>query len=141
MVRRQRSMEGVVTMAGFWNGRRVLVTGHTGFKGSWLSLLLNRLGAVVTGYALPPLSPSIFDLARVRSVLADDFRDDICNGEALANALNAADPEIILHLAAQPLVKAGYIDPVETYRVNVLGAAHILEAARKKNDNNKNKNR
>ena len=131
MVRRQRSMEGVVTMAGFWNGRRVLVTGHTGFKGSWLSLLLNRLGAVVTGYALPPLSPSIFDLARVRSVLADDFRDDICNGEALANALNAADPEIILHLAAQPLVKAGYIDPVETYRVNVLGAAHILEAARR----------
>lgn len=127
-------MEGVVTVQGFWNDRRVLVTGHTGFKGSWLTLLLSRLGAVVTGYALPPVNQSLFELAHVRRDLAGDFRADICNAEALANALNEADPEIILHLAAQPLVKAGYVDPIETYRVNVLGVAHILEAARRRSN-------
>lgn len=123
-----------MTVQDFWHGRRVLVTGHTGFKGAWLSLLLRRLGAIVTGYALPPSSPSMFDLANVSSALAGDLRADICDGQALADAMELADPEVILHLAAQPLVKTGYLDPIETYRVNILGVAHILDAARRKSN-------
>jgi CDP-glucose 4,6-dehydratase len=114
----------------FWRGRRVFLTGHTGFKGSWLSLWLQQLGAEVTGYALdPPTTPSLFALAHVgrgmRSVIAD-----VGDLARLKQELRAARPEVVVHMAAQPLVHAGYDDPVETYRINLMGTVHLLEAAR-----------
>ena len=121
-------MEGLV--AGDWQGRRVFLTGHTGFKGSWLALWLARLGAEVTGFALPaPTVPSLFAQARV----ADHLRHvegDIRDAEAVARAMADAAPELVLHLAAQPLVRYSYDYPIETYAVNVMGTAHVLEAAR-----------
>jgi len=116
---------------GFWADRRVLVTGHTGFKGSWLTLLLRELGAEVTGYALePPTEPSLFDAARahdgIRSVLGD-----ICDGPTLEAAVRDADPSVVIHLAAQSLVRASYEDPGETYRVNVMGTVDLLETIRR----------
>lgn len=114
----------------FWRGKRVLLTGHTGFKGGWLSLWLQILGAEVTGYALEPAtSPSLFNVARVcegmHSVIGDvrDF-------SALQNAVSATRPEIVFHLAAQPLVRYSYANPVETYATNVMGTVHLLEALR-----------
>lgn len=116
--------------ADFWRGKRVFLTGHTGFKGGWLALWLNSLGARVTGYALdPPTSPSIYQLCGlerlVHSVIAD-IRDP----EALSRAMAEADPEIVFHLAAQPLVRESYQIPVETYSTNVMGTVHLLEAVR-----------
>jgi CDP-glucose 4,6-dehydratase len=115
----------------FWRGRRVLVTGHTGFKGSWLSLWLDALGADVTGYSLtPPTSPSLYDQADVartlRSVIAD-VRD--C--DRLAAVVADVSPSIVIHMAAQSVVKRGYADPIETYAVNVMGTVHLLEAVRR----------
>jgi CDP-glucose 4,6-dehydratase len=114
----------------FWQGKRVFVTGHTGFKGSWLSLWLTRLGAEVTGYALePPTCPSLFESCAVdrlmRSIIAD-VRDK----DALLGAMKAAAPEIVLHMAAQPLVRESYRDPLDTYATNVMGTVHLLEAVR-----------
>lgn len=118
-------------MTQFWRGRRVFLTGHTGFKGGWLSLWLQKLGAKITGYALPPpTQPCLFKAARVaqgmESVIAD-----INDSTQLYNALGRARPEVVIHLAAQPLVHAGYHDPVETYRTNVMGTVHLLEAVRR----------
>jgi len=116
--------------AAFWAGRRVFVTGHTGFKGSWLTLWLEHMGAVVTGYALAPdTTPSLY---------ADVHRQpghhhhvaDIRDGAALAAAVARAQPEVVLHLAAQPLVRRSYSAPVETYSTNVMGTVHLLEAVR-----------
>ena len=123
-------MEVVAVNAQFWRGRRVFLSGHTGFKGSWLSLWLQQLGAEVTGYALaPPTTPSLFAVARVdsgmRSVIAD-----IRDAQALAAAMQAAQPEIVIHLAAQALVRPSYLDPVATYATNVMGTVHLLEAVR-----------
>ncbi len=115
----------------FWKNKRVFITGHTGFKGSWLCLWLHRLGAVVSGYALqPPTDPSLFELCRV-GTLVDSTIADVRDSEALAAALLKADPEIVIHMAAQPLVRDSYRVPVETYAVNVLGTVHLLEAVRK----------
>ncbi|WP_129128413.1 CDP-glucose 4,6-dehydratase [Geomonas oryzae] len=115
----------------FFRGRRILVTGHTGFKGSWLSLWLHMLGAQVTGYALsPPTNPSLFDLAGVAG-LVHSVTGDVRDQAALSAAVKAAAPEIVIHMAAQPLVRESYLNPVDTYSTNVMGTVHILEAVRK----------
>jgi CDP-glucose 4,6-dehydratase len=114
----------------FWAGRRVFVTGHTGFKGSWALAMLKELGAVVTGFSLdPPTSPCLFDLID-GPMLCDDHRGDIRDAGTLARAVAAAQPEIVLHMAAQPLVRESYITPVQTYATNVMGTVHLLEACR-----------
>lgn len=115
----------------FWRGRRVFITGHTGFKGAWLCLWLHAMGAEVTGYALaPPTVPSLFELAGIGELLVSDIRGDVRDAEHLAGALRKAGPEVVFHLAAQPLVRESYRAPVETYAVNVMGTAHLLEAVR-----------
>jgi len=117
--------------ADFWAGKRVLVTGHTGFKGSWLTLWLARLGANVTGVALaPPTTPSLFELANV-AICCTSHRCDIRDAEGVNRIFQAARPEIVLHLAAQPLVRESYREPVATFSTNVLGTVHVLEAIRK----------
>jgi len=114
----------------FWVGKRVFLTGHTGFKGSWLSLWLQKMGAEVAGFALaPPTQPALFDVARVADGMTSII-GDIRDADGLRNALVAADPEIVLHMAAQPLVRASYDDPVGTYATNVMGTVHLLEAVR-----------
>jgi len=116
--------------AAFWNGKRVLVTGHTGFKGSWLCLWLHRMGARISGVSLPPpTNPSLFELARI-SEIVDHHIVDVRDFNALSSAVNAAEPQIVFHMAAQPLVREAYSQPLETYMTNVMGTAHLLEATR-----------
>lgn len=114
-----------------WRGRRVFVTGHTGFKGSWLALWLNRLGARIAGYALDPCTePNLFTLASVREIVTD-VRGDIRDYSRLESSMTEFAPEVVFHLAAQPIVRRGYADPVGTYSSNVMGTVHVLEAVRK----------
>lgn len=114
-------------------GRRVLVTGHTGFKGSWACLALHELGARTTGYALtPPTTPSHFELASIEELLAAHVLGDVRDLDRLGASIDAADPEVILHLAAQPLVRASYEAPLETFAVNVMGTANLLEVVRRR---------
>lgn len=114
----------------FWQGRRVFLTGHTGFKGSWLSLWLHTLGADVTGYALdPPTQPSLFEQARVAGKLRS-LRGDIRDFAQLKSAMAECRPEVVLHLAAQSVVKTGYEDPIGNYASNVMGTVHVLDAVR-----------
>jgi len=114
----------------FWKGRRVLVTGHTGFKGGWLCLFLKSLGAEIYGVALPPVSqPSLFEVAHVGAILNSTLHD-IRDLTWLKRHFQETRPEVVFHLAAQPLVRTSYINPVETYEVNVMGTAHVLEASR-----------
>jgi CDP-glucose 4,6-dehydratase len=116
---------------GFWHGRRVLVTGHTGFKGAWLTLWLHRLGAEVTGVALPPSTdPSLFELARLDE-LCQTHHADVRDTAALDAAFAAARPQVVLHLAAQSLVRRSFREPAETYAVNVMGTVNVLDAARR----------
>jgi CDP-glucose 4,6-dehydratase len=127
------ALEDLVTapLTGNLRGKRIFVTGHTGFKGGWLSLWLHRLGASVHGYALdPPTQPNLFNSACIRSVLASDTRADLADLPRLKSAIDEAQPEIIFHLAAQPLVRMSYRDPLATFATNVMGTAHVLEAAR-----------
>ena len=114
----------------FWRGRRVLVTGHTGFKGSWLTLWLRSLGAEVTGYALPPATnPNHYEIANVGDGIHSVFAD-IRDAQKMREAFDASKPEVVFHLAAQSLVRASYDMPRETYEVNVIGTANVLDAVR-----------
>lgn len=115
----------------FWRGRRVLLTGHTGFKGSWLSLWLHRMGAKVHGLSLAPATdPSLFEVARVETALASSTIGDISDFQTVSATMQSAQPEVVLHLAAQPLVRLSYAEPVKTYATNVMGTVHVCEAAR-----------
>lgn len=122
-------LEAVVNN-GFWTGRSVFLTGHTGFKGSWLSLMLARLGAHVTGFSdAVPTTPSLYEAADVASGLTE-IRGDIADRAAVVAAMRASAPDVVIHMAAQPLVRLSYADPILTYTSNVMGTAHVLEAAR-----------
>lgn len=115
----------------FWKDRQVLITGHTGFKGAWLALWMHKLGAKVHGLALePPTHPSLYKVAEISELLTSDLRVDIRDIESVRQAITDIQPEIVFHLAAQPLVSYGYQQPIETYAVNVMGTAHVLEASR-----------
>ena len=114
----------------FWQSKRIFLTGHTGFKGSWLSLWLQSMGADVFGLALaPPTSPSLFTVADVGSGMSSTI-GDIRNYSVVLDSMRNCRPDLIIHMAAQPLVRASYINPVETYSTNVMGTVHVLEAAR-----------
>ncbi len=115
----------------FWKGKRVFLTGHTGFKGSWLSLWLQSMGATVKGYSLPPqTNPNLFDIASVAQYMESQF-GDIRDLDELSASMQTFEPEILIHMAAQPLVRLSYKDPVDTYTTNVIGTVNVLEAARK----------
>jgi CDP-glucose 4,6-dehydratase len=111
-----------------YKDKKVFITGHTGFKGSWMSLWLKKLNAEIVGYSLPPqTSPNHFDLLNLD---IDSHYENICNLEILKKTIQASKPEIIFHLAAQPLVRESYLNPVETYQTNVMGTINLMEAAR-----------
>lgn len=115
----------------FWQGKRVFLTGHTGFKGSWLSLWLQSLGAQVHGLGLEPTtSPNLFAVAQVAAGMASHTLGDIRDLATVQKAMHAAQPDIVIHMAAQSLVRLSYTEPVETYATNVMGTVHVLEAAR-----------
>ncbi len=125
-------MAGLELMAepSFWSGKRVFLTGHTGFKGSWLALWLQSMGAVVKGYALAPdTEPDLFSVARVGEGVDSEI-GDVRDLEGLRASVRAFDPEILFHMAAQPLVRLSYRDPVGTYATNVMGTVNVLEASR-----------
>src|SRR5579863_3951055 len=113
---------------GFWPGKKVLVTGCTGFKGSWLVTWLVEMGADVYGYSLiPPTNPSMFDLLQLKNKISYQV-GDVCNYTEFSKFLNQTNPEIVFHLAAQPLVRYSYSNPIETYNTNVMGLVNVLEA-------------
>ncbi len=123
-----------VVDAAFWRGRRVLLTGHTGFKGAWLALWLQSLGARVTGLSLgAPTKPCLYELARVGEEM-DDIQGDVRSPEALAGAVAGAQPEIVIHMAAQALVRRSFVEPRETYETNVMGTVNVLDAVRLNGD-------
>lgn len=114
----------------FWKGKRVFLTGHTGFKGSWLSIWLHSMGAIVKGYALSPnTNPSLFEVANVNALLESEI-EDIRNLDVLSKSMKDFNPDILIHMAAQPLVRLSYLEPVETYMTNVMGTVNVLESAR-----------
>jgi CDP-glucose 4,6-dehydratase len=135
---RAGTMEDVGQLMGFdmsfYKGRRMLITGHTGFKGSWLCKMSAGAGASVTGYSLkPPTAPSLFDIADI-SQDVDSYTGDIRDLGALKLAFDNARPEIVIHMAAQPIVRDGYSDPVGTFETNVMGTVNVLECARMSSD-------
>lgn len=126
----QGALEGEAMNSAFWQGKRVFLTGHTGFKGGWLSLWLQQLGADVSGYALEaPTKPSLFEVANVAHGMQSVI-GDVRDGDAVKRAMAAARPDIVIHMAAQPLVRYSYVNPVETYATNVMGVVNLLEAVR-----------
>lgn len=131
MGERHSAMENVVSLSDFWRGKRVLITGHTGFKGSWLALLLHRLGAEIAGYAdIVPTMPSHFGLAGIGGMLSAEYRRDVRDQDSLVAACTEFAPEILFHLAAQSLVRVGLAAPIDTFSINVMGTVNCLEAVR-----------
>ena len=133
MAKRQSSVEkmGLAMFGNTYHRKRVLITGHTGFKGGWLTLWLKELGADVCGYALPPnTTPCLFEAAHVSEGITSVF-GDLSDTAKLEKTFQDFQPEIVFHLAAQPLVRLSYAEPVLTYQTNVMGTLHVLEAARK----------
>jgi CDP-glucose 4,6-dehydratase len=129
MIGSEAEAHGVVD-AGFWRDRRVLLTGHTGFKGSWMALWLQSLGASVTGFALDvPTQPSLYELARVGDNM-QSVVGDVRDHDALVAAVEQAAPEIVIHMAAQSLVRRSFVEPGETYATNVMGTVNVLDAVR-----------
>jgi CDP-glucose 4,6-dehydratase len=123
-------MEGMAVNPVFWENKRVFLTGHTGFKGSWLSLWLQMLGTELTGFALaPPTQPSLFEQAQVENEMVSVI-GDVRDSSSLQQAMLTARPEIVIHMAAQALVRYSYKNPVETYATNIMGTVHVLEAVR-----------
>jgi CDP-glucose 4,6-dehydratase len=115
----------------FWNGRAVLVTGHTGFKGAWLTLWLQALGARVSGLSHGvPTNPSLYELARIDEGMASEFTADVCDFAAVRDALASSRPEVVVHMAAQPFVRRSFREPRETYETNVMGTVSVLDAVR-----------
>ncbi len=131
MGRRPGAVEDLAVSGEFWRGKRVLITGHTGFKGGWLALWLKSLGADVSGYALAPdTEPSLFEAVRLGDAGIDHRLGDIRDLPSLRSALRSSRPEVLFHLAAQSLVRRSYAEPVETYATNVMGTVNVLEAVR-----------
>ena len=115
----------------FWNGKRVLLTGHTGFKGSWLTIFFNLLGAKVYGYSLKQEKISFYNLAKIDKIIKKSIIGDIRNYNKLYTSVKKTSPNILIHLAAQPLVIEGYINPKKTYNTNTMGTLNILESIKK----------
>lgn len=115
----------------FWKNKKILITGHTGFKGGWLSIWLHQLGAELHGIALDPLTePNLFTIANIASLFVSDHRVDIRDQQRILSLIQSIQPDVVFHLAAQPLVQDSYDMPVETYAINVMGTAHVLDAIR-----------
>jgi len=130
MAKWKSPLDGLAVTAEFWKGKRVFLTGHTGFKGSWLSLWLQSLGSEVTGYALaPPTTPNLYQAAKVERGMTSIIAD-IRDMHTLQSTMKSARPDIVIHMAAQPLVRQSYAEPVETYATNVMGTVNVLEAVR-----------
>jgi CDP-glucose 4,6-dehydratase len=129
---RQSALEGMGMNRSFWKDKSVFLTGHTGFKGGWMALWLNDMGAIVHGFSLDvSTTPNLFTEAKIESQIASSTIGDIRNAEQLQTAMCSATPDIVIHMAAQPLVRASYVDPVGTYATNVMGTVHLFEAIRK----------
>src|SRR5579859_341115 len=130
MERRQGQVESLVIDTRFWRDRRVFLSGHTGFKGGWMALLLHHLGAKVFGFALPPQGqPNLFAAADIEPTLHHRI-GDLRDVSAVRAAVEEAEPEIVFHMGAQALVRQSYLDPVSTYATNVMGTVHVLDAVR-----------
>ena len=128
---RKSSLEALEINNPFWKDKSVFLTGHTGFKGSWLSIYLNSLGAKVTGFSLsPPTNPSLFELAGLKEKIHKSIEGDIRDFNHLQREIESCNPDIIFHLAAQPIVKVSYENPIDTYTTNVIGTANLLESIR-----------
>lgn len=118
-------------LTSFWQGRSVLITGHTGFKGSWLALWLKNMGANVYGYSLsPPTEPSMYEICRIRQLMTSEVIADIRDLNALRSYVSFVQPEVVFHLAAQPLVRDSYRNPVDTFSINMMGSVHVMESVR-----------
>ena len=123
----------MIKLKKFWKGKKVFITGHTGFKGSWLLLTLNELGANISGYSLPPIKNGIFQKLNLHNKIKNNNYENILNYEKLKKCINKFKPDIIFHLAAQPLVLESYKDPYNNFKVNSIGTLNLLEVIRNLN--------